>query len=61
MSKVEHNIKSVIRQAGYKITSNHLKDLVKEYNDYKQPIGTCLMEIVAEPTEFLDFLKQKDL
>tara|TARA_R100001086_G_scaffold214519_1_gene130565 strand:- start:4341 stop:4532 length:192 start_codon:yes stop_codon:yes gene_type:complete len=59
--KIEQHIKRIIKQAGYKVSSNQLKDLVKEFNNYEQPISMCLMGIVHSPKKFLDFLKEKEL
>ena len=61
MSKLEQQIKQTVKSAGYDISSNQLKDLIKEYNNYSQPITVCLANIYSDPSDFLKFLNKKEL
>lgn len=55
----EQNIREIVRQAGYSVSNNELKLLIKEFNNYQNPISICLIKILENPKDFLEFLSNK--
>lgn len=49
----------VFRFTGCYYSNNEVAKMVKEYNDFKMPISHRIMQVNAEPSDFIRFIVNK--